>query len=56
MGIPPAWWWASNLSAACAAAADDKAGSYLNLIRWVSPRTIKETFVPPREHRYPFLG
>ena len=27
-----------------------------NLIRWVSPRTIKETFVPPRDYRYPFLG
>ena len=26
-----------------------------NLIRWVSPRTIKETFVPPRSYRYPFL-
>jgi 1-pyrroline-5-carboxylate dehydrogenase len=35
---------------------NDKAGSYLNLIRWVSPRTIKETFVPPTDHRYPFLG
>lgn len=35
---------------------NDKAGSYLNLIRWVSPRTIKETFVPPTEHGYPFLG
>ena len=34
---------------------NDKAGSYLNLIRWVSPRTIKETFVPPTDHRYPFL-
>jgi len=49
-------WWASSPSAARVAAADDKAGSYLNLIRWTSPRTIKETFVPPREHRYPFLG
>ena len=27
-----------------------------NLIRWVSPRTIKETFVPPRDYRYPFMG
>ena len=27
-----------------------------NLIRWVSPRTIKETFVPPPDYRYPFLG
>jgi 1-pyrroline-5-carboxylate dehydrogenase len=35
---------------------NDKAGSYLNLIRWVSPRTIKETFVPPNDHRYPFHG
>ena len=35
---------------------NDKAGSYLNLIRWVSPRTIKETFVPPTEHGYPFMG
>jgi len=35
---------------------NDKAGSWLNLIRWTSPRTIKETFVPPVDHRYPFLG
>jgi 1-pyrroline-5-carboxylate dehydrogenase len=35
---------------------NDKAGSYLNLIRWTSPRTIKETFVPALDHRYPFLG
>jgi 1-pyrroline-5-carboxylate dehydrogenase len=35
---------------------NDKAGSYLNLIRWVSPRTIKETFVTPRDYKYPFLG
>ena len=35
---------------------NDKAGSILNLVRWVSPRTIKETFVPPRDWRYPFLG
>jgi 1-pyrroline-5-carboxylate dehydrogenase len=35
---------------------NDKAGSYLNLLRWVSARTIKETFVPPRDYRYPFLG
>lgn len=34
---------------------NDKAGSVLNLIRWVSPRTIKETFVPPVDYRYPFL-
>ena len=33
-----------------------KAGSYLNLIRWVNARTIKENFVPPTDHRYPFLG
>lgn len=35
---------------------NDKAGSYLNLIRWVSPRTIKETFVTPKDYRYPFVG
>lgn len=35
---------------------NDKAGSYLNLLRWVSARTIKETFVPPTDYRYPFLG
>jgi 1-pyrroline-5-carboxylate dehydrogenase len=34
---------------------NDKAGSYLNLIRWTNPRTIKETFVPPTDYRYPFL-
>lgn len=35
---------------------NDKAGSILNLYRWVSPRTIKETFVTPTDYRYPFLG
>lgn len=35
---------------------NDKAGSVLNLYRWVSPRTIKENFVPPKDYRYPFLG
>ncbi len=35
---------------------NDKAGSYLNLIRWISPRTIKETFVTPKDYQYPFLG
>ncbi|MDE2142887.1 MAG: L-glutamate gamma-semialdehyde dehydrogenase [Elusimicrobia bacterium] len=39
-----------------ASGTNDKAGSYLNLIRWVSPRTIKETFEPPRDFRYPWLG
>lgn len=34
---------------------NDKAGSKLNLQRWVSPRTIKETFVPPTDYRYPFM-
>jgi len=38
-----------------ASGTNDKAGSMWNLIRWVSPRTIKETFVPPRDYRYPFL-
>jgi len=35
---------------------NDKAGSALNLQRWVSPRTIKETFDPPKDYRYPFLN
>jgi len=35
---------------------NDKAGSHLNLLRWVSPRTIKETFVSPTDFRYPFMG
>ncbi|MCU0434454.1 MAG: L-glutamate gamma-semialdehyde dehydrogenase [Bacteroidia bacterium] len=35
---------------------NDKAGAMINLLRWVSPRTIKETFVPPTDYRYPFLG
>tara|TARA_B100001287_G_scaffold37875_1_gene27164 strand:- start:15 stop:1643 length:1629 start_codon:yes stop_codon:yes gene_type:complete len=35
---------------------NDKAGSYLNLLRWVSPRTIKEALVPAKDYRYPFLG
>ncbi|MDT8391041.1 MAG: L-glutamate gamma-semialdehyde dehydrogenase [Lentisphaeria bacterium] len=39
-----------------ASGTNDKAGSYLNLIRWVSPRTVKETFVPPTDYRYPFMG
>jgi len=39
-----------------ASGTDDKAGSHLNLLRWVAARTIKETFVPPYDHRYPFLA
>jgi 1-pyrroline-5-carboxylate dehydrogenase len=39
-----------------ASGTNDKAGSLWNLIRWVSPRTIKETFVPPTDYRYPYLG
>lgn len=35
---------------------NDKAGSAINLLRWVSPRTIKENFVTPTDYRYPFLG
>ncbi len=38
-----------------ASGTNDKAGSILNLLRWISPRTIKETFVPPQDYRYPFL-
>lgn len=39
-----------------ASGTNDKAGSYLNLLRWVNARTIKETFVSPTDFRYPFLG
>jgi 1-pyrroline-5-carboxylate dehydrogenase len=39
-----------------ASGTNDKAGSMLNLLRWVSPRTIKETLVPPTDYRYPFLS
>jgi len=39
-----------------ASGTNDKAGSFLNMIRWVTPRTIKETFVPPTDYRYPFMG
>ncbi|MFM9028475.1 MAG: aldehyde dehydrogenase family protein, partial [Bacteroidota bacterium] len=38
-----------------ASGTNDKAGSALNLLRWVSPRAIKETFVPPTDYRYPFM-
>jgi 1-pyrroline-5-carboxylate dehydrogenase len=39
-----------------ASGTNDKAGSLWNLTRWVSPRAIKETFAPPRDYRYPFMG
>jgi 1-pyrroline-5-carboxylate dehydrogenase len=39
-----------------ASGTNDKAGSKLNLIRWVSTRTIKETLSPPRDYKYPFMG
>jgi 1-pyrroline-5-carboxylate dehydrogenase len=39
-----------------ASGTNDKAGSLWNLIRWVSPRTIKETFLPPKDYRYPFMA
>ena len=39
-----------------ASGTNDKAGSILNLLRWTSPRTLKETFVPPHDHRYPHMG
>ncbi|WP_413511610.1 L-glutamate gamma-semialdehyde dehydrogenase [Myroides odoratus] len=39
-----------------ASGTNDKAGSILNLLRWVSPRTIKETFIPAKDYKYPFLG
>ena len=39
-----------------ASGTNDKAGSMWNLIRWVSPRTVKETFIPPTDYRYPFMA
>jgi 1-pyrroline-5-carboxylate dehydrogenase len=39
-----------------ASGTNDKAGSILNLLRWVSPRSIKETFAPPTQYAYPFMG
>ena len=39
-----------------ASGTNDKAGSMWNLMRWISPRTIKETFVPPVDYRYPFMS
>jgi 1-pyrroline-5-carboxylate dehydrogenase len=39
-----------------ASGTNDKAGSVLNLLRWVSPRALKETFVPPTDHRYPHMA
>jgi len=38
-----------------ASGTNDKAGSLLNMIRWTSPRTIKENFIPPRDYTYPFM-
>src|SRR3954451_23360553 len=39
-----------------ASGTNDKAGAAVNLLRWTSPRSIKETFVPPTDYRYPYLG
>ncbi|MCC7442886.1 MAG: L-glutamate gamma-semialdehyde dehydrogenase [Bdellovibrionales bacterium] len=39
-----------------ASGTNDKAGAHFNVLRWVSPRSIKETFVSPHDYRYPFLG
>ena len=39
-----------------ASGTNDKAGSLLNLIRWVSPRAVKENFLPPRSFTYPFMA
>ena len=39
-----------------ASGTNDKAGSALNLLRWTSPRSIKETYAPPHDWRYPFMG
>ena len=39
-----------------ASGTNDKAGAAVNLLRWTSPRSIKETFVPPKEWKYPYMG
>lgn len=39
-----------------ASGTNDKAGSFLNLVRWTSPRSIKENFLPPKDFPYPFMG
>jgi 1-pyrroline-5-carboxylate dehydrogenase len=39
-----------------ASGTNDKAGAPANLMRWTSPRSIKETFAPPKDHRYPHMG
>jgi 1-pyrroline-5-carboxylate dehydrogenase len=39
-----------------ASGTNDKAGAPVNLLRWTSPRSIKETFVPPKDYRYPYMG
>jgi 1-pyrroline-5-carboxylate dehydrogenase len=39
-----------------ASGTNDKAGSLLNMLRWVTPRTVKENFVPPLDYRYPFMA
>ena len=39
-----------------ASGTNDKAGAAVNLLRWTSPRSIKETMVPPTDHRYPYMG
>jgi 1-pyrroline-5-carboxylate dehydrogenase len=38
-----------------ASGTNDKAGSKMNLLRWVTARTIKETFSPPRDYKYPYM-
>ena len=39
-----------------ASGTNDKAGSKMNLVRWVSARTVKETFAPPTDYKYPFMA
>jgi len=53
---PVRWWASSRSGGARASGTNDKAGSLFNLIRWTSPRTIKENFVPPRDFTYPFMA
>ena len=48
--------WQQPFGGSRASGTNDKAGSWLNLVRWVSPRSIKETFLPARDYRYPHMA
>jgi 1-pyrroline-5-carboxylate dehydrogenase len=53
---PARWLDSRPFGGARASGTNDKAGSKMNLVRWVSARTVKETFAPPTDYRYPFMA